>query len=235
MSRRPITPQRGRLAARVLAAAGIFCLLASAAWSSESATDELRATHEKIQILMQDTQVKSEAKKRDRRVQLRQTLARRFDFPEMGKRSLGSHWQGRTKQERTEFVKLFTDLAQASYLGQIDPSLNQRFVYLREIRDGEFSEVATKIVPLKGEDLAVNYKLRSDNGHWRIYDLIVENVSVVNNYRSQFNRVLHGASFTDLLEKLREIRVDQLQAKKSRDSTILSYWILAQATPQRPR
>jgi len=225
-----------QLAVQICAAAGIALLSAPGLSRAGNATDDIRATHEKIQSLMQDPQPKSAGKKKERQTQLRQTLGRRFDFPEMAKRSLASHWQGRSKQERTEFVKLFADLVGASYLDQIDPYLGESFVYLRETRDGEFSEVATKVVPLKGDEFAVNYKLHSDKDHWRIYDLVVANVSVVNNYRSQFNRVLHSASFKDLLDKLRETQVNLLQARRSRpDTTILSYWILAQATPQRPR
>ena len=133
-------------------------------------------------------------------------------------------------------MKLFTDLLEASYLDQIDPYLGEKFVYLREIRDGDFSEVATKIAPARGDEIGINYKLRSDKSGWMIYDVVVENLSVVNNYRSQFNRVLNGASFQELLQKLRETRVNQLQAKRSRpDSKIFSYWLLAQASQQRPR
>jgi phospholipid transport system substrate-binding protein len=198
--------------------------------------EEIRATLDQVQAIQRDPRFKSEAGKKERQNRLRRTLGRRFDYAEMAKRSLGSHWQGRTKQERTEFVKLFTDLMEASYLDQIDPYLGEKFIYLREIRDGDFSEIATKVVPAKGDEIAVHYKMRYGKGGWRIYDVVVENVSVVNNYRSQFNRVLNGASFQDLLEKLRETRVNQLQAKRSRpDSTIVSYWLLAQAAQQRPR
>jgi phospholipid transport system substrate-binding protein len=228
--------QRGKLVAGIWAAAGIFLILAPAVWSAGSATDDIRSTHEKIHSLLQDPQPKSEARKKDRQAQLRQTLARRFDFSEMAKRSLGSHWQGRTKQERAEFVKLFTDLVETSYLDQIDPYLGEKFIYLREIQDGDFSEVAAKIVPAKGDEIAVYYKLRSGKDGWRIYDVVVANVSVVNNYRSQFNRVLNGMPFDDFLKRLRDTRTKQVQARQTRpDSTIVSYWLLAQASPARPR
>jgi len=236
MKRMPIAPRRRNLAAMVCAVVGFFFLLSPAPSRAGSATDEIRATHEKIHTVLQEPRFNTETRKKERQAQLRQALGRSFDFAEMAKRSLGSHWQGRTKQERTEFVKLFTDLLQASYLDQIDPYLGEKFVYLRELRDGDFSEVATKIVPAKGDEIAINYKLRSDKSGWRIYDVVVENVSVVNNYRSQFNRALNGASFEDLLQKLRETRVNQLQAKRPRpDTNVVSYWILAQAAPQRPR
>jgi phospholipid transport system substrate-binding protein len=236
MNRMP-TAHRGRnFAATVCAVVGFFLLLSPATARAGSATDELRATHQSIQTILQDPRFKTETRKRERQAQLRQALDRRFDFAEMAKRSLGSHWQGRTKQERTEFIKLFTDLLEESYLDQIDPYLGENFVYIREDLDGDFSEVATKVVPLKGDEFAVNYKMRSDKGRWKIYDVVVGNVSVVNNYRSQFNRILSKTSFDELLKRLRQTRTSQLQAKRARpDSTIVSYWILAQASPNRPR
>src|SRR5688572_20422293 len=100
MNRRLIALTSTKLAAQICAAVGIFLVSAPEAGSAGSATDEIRTTHENIQRLMQDPQAKSEAKKKERQVQLRQALGRRFDFSEMAKRSLGLHWQGRTKQER---------------------------------------------------------------------------------------------------------------------------------------
>jgi len=228
--------RRGRLTARGCAVAGILLLCAPAPSNAGTAIDELRETHEKIQAIQQDPRLRPEVKRKDRQTQLRKALTRRFDFAEMAKRALGPHWQGRTKQERTEFVKLFTDLLETSYLDQIDPYLGEKFIYLRETTDGNFSEVATRIAPAKGDEIAVNYKLRSDKNGWRIYDVVVENVSVVHNYRSQFKRVLNGGSFEDLLNKMRETRSRQLQVKRSRpDPSVVSYWILAQAASQRPR
>jgi phospholipid transport system substrate-binding protein len=220
-----------------MTAAVWFCIfLGPATGMTGTGMEEIRATLDQVHAIQQDPRFRSDAAKKERQSQLRQALGRRFDFAEMAKRSLGSHWQGRTKQERAEFVKLFTDLLEASYLDQIDPYLGEKFVYLREIRDGDFSEVATRIVPARGEDIAIHYKLRSGKSGWRIYDVVVENVSVVNNYRSQFNRVLNRASFQDFLDKLRESRANQLQAKRTRpDSTIFSYWLLAQASQQRLR
>jgi phospholipid transport system substrate-binding protein len=203
---------------------------------AETATDEVRATLEKVQYILQDTNLKSESRRRERQSQLRQALGRRFDFAEMAKRSLGSHWQERTPRERTEFVKLFTDLVEATYLDQIDPYLGEKFVYLRENLDGDFAEVATKTVPARGEEFAINYKLRSDKGNWKVYDMVVENVSVVNNYRSQFNRILGNAPFDHLLKRLSEARTKQLQARRGRpETTMMSYWIVAQASSPRLR
>lgn len=199
-------------------------------------TEQVRAMVERVQTIVQDPRLQSEARKKNRRTELRRAIGRRVDFAEMAKRSLGSHWQGRTPKQQTEFVKLFTDLVEDAYVDQIESYPGDKFVYLREIREGEFAEVDTKLNALKGDEIAINYRLRGRNADWKVYDVVIENVSVVSNYRSQFNRILSGASFDELLKKLRETRVRQVQAKRSRpDNTLLSYWLLAQAAPNRPR
>ncbi len=228
-----ITPARRKLLGL---AAGIFLFALPAPSDAGNAAVEVRGTIEKIQSLLQDGRSKRAARKNDRQMQLRQVLDRRFDFAEMAKRSLGSHWQGRSAPERVEFVKLFSDIFAGAFADQLDPYLAEKFVYLRETRDGDFSEVETKILPARGSEFAITYKLRSERGDWKVYDVVVENVSIVNNFRSQFNRVLGNASFDDLLKRLRETRTKLLQAKRERpDATMMSYWILAQASSPRPR
>jgi phospholipid transport system substrate-binding protein len=213
-----------------------FLLLMPLPLRAGVATEQVRAMVEHVQMIVQDPRLQSEARKKDRRAALRRVIGRRIDFAEMAKRSLGSHWQGRTPKQQTEFVKLFTDLVEDAYLGQIESYPGDKFVYLREIRDGEFAEVDSKLNALKGDEIAINYRLRGRNADWKVYDVVIENVSVVGNYRSQFNRILSGASFDELLKKLRETRVRQIQARRSRpDNTLLSYWLLAQASPNRPR
>jgi phospholipid transport system substrate-binding protein len=228
--------RRRKLTAILCAGAGVILLLTPALSNAGPATEQLRGTVEKVQVILQDARLKPETQKKQRRVQLRQVMSQRFDFGDMAKRSLGTHWQGRTPAQQAKFVKLYTDLLEDAYLDQIEPNVSERFIYLRETRDGEFAEVATKVIPVKGDELAINYRLRSTNGNWKIYDLVIENVSVVNNYRSQFNRILNGASFDELLERMRETRTNQVQAKKLRpDSTIVSASLLAAASPSRPR
>jgi phospholipid transport system substrate-binding protein len=199
-------------------------------------TEQVRAMVERVQTIVQDPRLQSESRRKDRRAELRRAIGRRIDFAEMAKRSLGSQWHGRTPKQQAEFVKLFTDLVEDAYVDQIEAYPGDKFVFLREIRDGEFTEVDTKLNALKGDEIAINYRLRGRHADWKVYDVVIENVSVVGNYRSQFNRILSSASFDELLKKLRETRVRQVQAKRSRpDNTLLSYWLLAQAAPNRPR
>ena len=171
-----------------------------------AALDQVRETADQIQALVQDAQLKK--KEKERRDKIRQALAPRFDFTEMAKRSLGSHWQRASAEEQKQFVELFRALLERSYVGQIESYDGEKIVYGREAVNDKHAEVDTKILTKKGEEIAVNYKLLNNGGDWKVYDVVIENISIVNNYRSQFNRILANASFSELLQKLQSKGVD---------------------------
>ena len=127
-----------------------------------------------------------------------------FDFEEMAKRSLGFHWRQLNPQQQKEFVALFTDLLEKTYADRIDLYDGQKVAYVGEAVDKDYAEVNTKIISKKGETYSANYKLRRVDGKWRIYDVVAENISLVNNYRSQFHRVIVNSSFEELMKKLKE-------------------------------
>ncbi len=166
-------------------------------------TEQVKNTIDRVLAILQDPTTKGEAKKAERRERLRQVLSPRFDFAEMAKRSLGHHWK-RINGKQDEFVAVFTDFVENSYIAKLESFKDEKMVYVRERLDKDFAEVDTKIIPSNGEEFAVNYKLHLARGEWKVYDVVVENVSLVNNYRSQFNRILARASFDELLKLLRE-------------------------------
>jgi phospholipid transport system substrate-binding protein len=227
---------------KTIGAAGVLCagllLLQDAVWAGPP-TQQVRSTVESVQttLLKSHSRQDSDSKKKKKAAAIKQIIGRRFDFSEMAKRALGPYWERRSAHERSEYVKLFTDVAGDAYVDQIEPFASERIIYLRENRDGDFAEVATKALGIKGDELEINYKLmRSRGGEWKVYDLVVDNVSVVNNYRAQFARIMTGGSFGDLLTKLRTAHDNQMLARKSRpDPSLLSAWLLAQAAPNRPR
>jgi phospholipid transport system substrate-binding protein len=122
----------------------------------------------------------------------------------MAKRSLGSQWQNRTPEEQREFTKAFTRLLENSYLDQIESYNGEKFRYLREKQDKDAAEVETKVVNKKSEEFAINYRLRQAEGEWKVYDVVIENISLVNNYRAQFSRVLTKSSFEELLRTMNQ-------------------------------
>lgn len=139
----------------------------------------------------------------ERRVLLREALMPSFDFVEMAKRSLGKHWNN-VPGRHEEFVALFTDFLGNSYLGQIAAYKDEKIVFVRERMDEGNAQVDTKVVPAKGEPITLTYRLHQVGGQWKIYDVVIEQISLVGNFRSQFNRVLTSGSFDDLIKLLKE-------------------------------
>jgi phospholipid transport system substrate-binding protein len=188
--------------------AGMACLLGTSLFllalpaGAGAPTEQTRATADKVLSLLNNPQLRSAARKNERREQLRAVIYPRFDFAEMAKRSLGPQWSHRSPQEQREFVRLFTEVLESSYLNQIESYNGEKISYGRETLDNDHAEVSTKVVSKKGEEFSVNYILRSVDGEWKVYDVVIENISLVNNYRSQFNRILAKASFDELLRKL---------------------------------
>jgi phospholipid transport system substrate-binding protein len=154
--------------------------------------------------VLKDPQLKPAAKTKERRDQLKLILFNRFDFTEMAKRALGANWRRRTPNEQEEFVQLFTELLERAYADIIESYTNEKIIYVGERLDGSYADVSSKVVTSKGEEVTINYKAHLVNGDWRIYDVIAENISVVNNFRSQFNRVIANSSYEQLVQRLKE-------------------------------
>ena len=164
--------------------------------------DLVRTTVDRAIQILKDPELSSPDKKQVDR--LREALAAIFDYEEMAKRALGLHWRQRTPAEQEEFVKLFRDFLEKVYTEKIFLYAGEKVRFGREVIDNEFAQVESKIIQLKGEEIAVVYKLRQVNGQWKVYDAIVENISIVNNYRSQFDRVISSSSYEELVKRLRE-------------------------------
>ena len=167
-------------------------------------TDQIKSTVDKALLVLKDPRLRPAAKTKERREQLRQILFARFDFSEMAKRALGPNWRRRTAKEQDEFVRLFTELLERAYADTIESYTDEKIVYVGERLDGGYADVNSKIFTSKGEEFSLNYKAHLVSGEWRVYDVVVENISMVNNYRSQFNRVISNASYEELLRRLRD-------------------------------
>jgi phospholipid transport system substrate-binding protein len=135
---------------------------------------------------------------------LRQIVYPLFDFNEMAMRSLGANWRRLNPQQRREFVSIFTTLLEKTYADQIDLYDGQRVEYTGENIDGNYAEVESRVIDKNGQTYSVAYRLHRVDGKWRIYDVVAENISLVNNYRSQFNRVIAKSSFEELLKIMKQ-------------------------------
>ncbi len=167
-----------------------------------SATEAIRETVSQITRLLKDPTLARPEKAEERRRQLEQVAAGRIAYAEMAKRSLGAHWQALSDTEREEFVALFQRLLSKMYIHRIEGYTGEQVHYLGERVVKDFVEVRTKIVSEKVE-IPVDYRLLQMDGQWRIYDVLVDGVGIVSNYRGQFTRILRSSSYADLVEQLR--------------------------------
>ncbi len=174
-------------------------------------TEQIQSAVEKATSILKDPKLQSEAKRK----QLREAVYPKFDFAEMARRSLGSHWQRRSPEEQRDFVKVFTELIENSYMSTLESYEGEKVVIGGEKQDKEFAEVDTKIITKKGEEFSVNYRLRQSGSDWKIYDVVIENISLVNNYRSQFNRVIAQSSYEELFRKMKDKQFDAAGKKRS--------------------
>jgi phospholipid transport system substrate-binding protein len=188
----------------IVAAVVLASWTAAAPVTAGLPTEQIRTTVEKAILVLKDPQLKPAAKSKERRDQLKLILFNRFDFTEMAKRALGADWRRRTPNEQEEFVQLFTQLLERAYADIIESYTNEKIVYVGERLDGRYADVSSKVVTSKGEEVTINYKAHLVNGDWRIYDVIAENISVVNNFRSQFSRVIANSSYEELVQRLKE-------------------------------
>ncbi len=189
-------------------AIGIFIFTLCVGWARFAQAGEpldlVRAAVDKAIQTLKDPKLQSQDKKRERIDRLREALNPIFDYEEMAKRALGTHWRRRTPAEQEEFVKLFRDFLERIYSDKIDLYGGEKVRFGREVVDKDFAQVESTLVKPKGEEIAVNYKLRQTNGQWKVYDAVVENISIVNNYRSQFDRIISSSSYEELVKRLHE-------------------------------
>ena len=171
--------------------------------ASASVTDEVRRVVNEVVRIVQDPELKKPQKEQQRRQLLKNTISRIFDYGEMAQRSLATHWKERTPAERKEFVSLFETLLENSYSGKIESYHNEKIVYLGESVDGDHAEVKSKMIAPKGDEYSLDYRLINKGGKWMVYDVVIEGVSLVSNYRGQFNRIINNQGYPALLKKLR--------------------------------
>jgi phospholipid transport system substrate-binding protein len=180
----------------------IFLLAQNGLLAAATPKDQVRQSIDEILAILQDPRLK--IKPDERRRKLERAIYRRFDFVEMARRSLGPEWRRLTPEQQKEFVTFFTDLIEDAYLTRIETYSGEKVEYLRERTEDSYAEVATQLVDKTEREVSINYRLHNVNGTWKVYDVVIEDISLVNNYRAQFRRVLARSSIQELLEMMRE-------------------------------
>jgi phospholipid transport system substrate-binding protein len=181
----------------------LFFLLPQRADAGEP-TEQVKKTVDAVIKILNDKELKKPANSEARRKKIRGTVEKRFGFEEMAKRSLSIHWKNRTPAEQKEFTSLFSDLIEDSYIRKIERYEDEKVVYTDEKTDGSYAIVRTKILTTKQTEIPVDYKILKKGQEWEVYDIIVEGVSLVNNYRTQFNQVIRSGSYEDLVNRLKQ-------------------------------
>ena len=176
--------------------------LTAMAWGGPP-TEAVRKSVDEVIRILEDPAWKKPERKEERRKLLEQTIAQRFNFTEMAKRSLGAEWAKRTPEEQKEFAANFQTLLANTYIGRIETYSGEKVQYLKELNDGEYAEVYTKIDNGKSV-IDLTYKMDNGGGEWRVYDVVVEGTGLVQNYREQFKRILRKDSFAELSKQLRD-------------------------------
>jgi len=144
----------------------------------------------------------------DRGVEIKRIARGLFDFDEIARRALSRHWAGRTHDEQTEFIGLFTDLLERSYMNRIEAYAGERILYTAEAVDGTYATVRSKVLTQRRSEILLDYKMHLRDSRWQVYDVLIDGVSFVSTYRSQFDRVIQAESYGALVERLRKRNLD---------------------------
>ncbi len=204
---------------RLLLAGFLLLFVVHDAWGGPP-TDQLKSSIDKVTTILEDPTLKDSAKVRDRRTAIRNVADDTFEFAEIAKRALARHWQSRTDKEREEFVALFADLLEHTYISKIELYSGEKIRYGREQLDGDFATVPTRITTKQGQEVPVDYRMLRHGDRWLVYDVVVEGVSLVSNYRTQFNKIIQTSSYADLVEKMKTKQEAFLEEEaKSKGST----------------
>ena len=168
--------------------------------------DKIRQTVDDVLTVLADETLKAPEREAERRAKIRQAVFQRFGFDEMAQRSLAQHWRKRTPEEQKEFVDLFSDLLERSYIDKIESygGGKENIHYTKETIDKDgYAAVRSEIVNKRDLDVEVEYRLLQRDGNWAVYDVIIEGVSLVNNYRTQFNKIIMESSYENLVKQMK--------------------------------
>lgn len=199
----------------VLSACALLALaVGSETWAGPP-TDQLRGQVDRVLKILSDPELQKDGKTQERRAAIRKVANDIFDFTELTKRSLGRHWPARTPADQAEFIELFTDLLEHVYISKIEMYSGEKVAFVGETLDAGVATVRTKIFTRQGTEILIDYRMYQRGNHWLTYDVAVESVSLVANYRTQFNVIIQKSSYQELVKTMRAKR-DERSARVAR-------------------
>jgi len=195
-----------RLSANLTAIVLVALLVIPAVvWPSAKAIDDVQATVDDVLAVLRDTAAPLD----QRRAKIRNLVRSRFDFELMAKSTLGRQWKNASKQEQETFIELYSKLLEATYVGRIEAYTNEKITYGSEKTKGDKALVETHIVTAT-TDIPIDYKLVQDSAEWKVYDVVIEGVSLIRNFRSSYGSIVEKEGFSGLFARM-ENKVQELE------------------------
>ena len=211
---------RSRSAVFLNIAGSVLMSMTVNAWATaDSPIETIRMTIQQARAVLEDPNYQGQDHKQQRLAKVKEIVLPQFDSQEVAKRTLSTHWKGLTDQQRQEFVQLFIALVEKTYSHNLDRYNNGvQFFFDHERIEDQFSEVDTRVLdPVQNRTFSIGYRLHNVNGKWLVYDVVIENVSMVQNYRNQFNRILTKSSYEELIKALQN-KIHELDTASASDS-----------------
>lgn len=165
--------------------------------------EAIKQTTDKVLSIVTDPALKGSGQERRRRTLIMEAVTERFDWGRMARSVLATHWASRTAKEKEDFTKLFSKLLESAYMDKVESYSGEKIYYDRQTVDGNYSTVSVRIVTKQGTDIPVKYYLIEEHGEWLVYDIQIEGVSLIYNYRMQISSIINRSSFNALMNKLR--------------------------------
>src|SRR5262250_2465441 len=201
-----------------VAVACILVMLAGHAGAASPPTDQLKGAIDRVVKVVDDPTLKGDERAVERRGAVRRIADDIFDFPEIARRALARHWQPLTDKQRAEFVSLFSDLLERSYISKIELYGGEKIQYSPERVAADTATVPPRLVTKSGTEIPIDYRLLKKGDKWLVYDVNIEGVSLVSNYRTQFNKIIQTSSYNDLVQKLKT-KQDELVSTEDQKKT----------------
>jgi phospholipid transport system substrate-binding protein len=173
------------------------------AHADATVTDDVKKVVAEVVRIVSNKDLKKPQNEEKRRTELKKAIGSIFDYGQMAKLSMGTHWKERAPAEQKEFEKLFETLLENTYATKIEAYNNDKIVYVRETVVGNHVEVISRVFTAQEEEYTLDYRLAKKNNEWLVYDVVIEGVSLVANYRGQFNHIIQTQGYDELVKQLR--------------------------------
>jgi len=199
-----------------VALAGLLILSTAQGGWAATAQEQLKGAIDRVVTTLESPALKGDGKAAERRSAVRKIANEIFDFGEIARRSLGRYWQPLSEAQRSEFVGLFGDLLERSYISKIELYGGEKIIYIGERVDGDLATVSTKIITKNGTEVPVDYRLFRRGENWMVYDVNIEGISLVSNYRTQFNKIIQTSGYNTLVDRMKSKQTEFLEESRQK-------------------